>query len=205
MERVRHWDGVYRRLPETEVSWFQDDPSCSLELIDAAGVSPARPVIDVGAGASRLVDGLLARGFTEVTALDISDGGLAAARRRLGTDAAARVRWLVADLLSWEPDRAFACWHDRAVFHFLVQEHHRARYRDLLAAALAPGGTVLIGTFADDGPRQCSGLPTAGYSAVELARALGDRFDAVDSRSELHRTPAGGVQPFTWLMLRRSA
>lgn len=145
------WDGVYTRLDESKVSWFEPDPTCSLEMLDAAGVTPDLPVIDVGAGASRLVDALLGHGFSDVTALDVSNDGLARARERLGA-AAGRVRWVVTDLLTWTPQRRYAVWHDRAVFHFLTDPADQALYRSLLDTALAPGARVVIGAFAQDGP-----------------------------------------------------
>ncbi len=201
-ERAGHWAEVYTRRGDTQVSWFAREPVYSLKLLDAVGADPGLPAVDVGAGASRLVDALLARGFADVTALDVSDDGLAHARERLGSDAA-RVRWVVTDLLDWVPDRRFGLWHDRAVFHFLTDPDDRRRYRELLDAALAPGGLVVIGTFADRGPEFCSGLPTARYSPGELAAALGDGLHVVAERGEDHVTPAGVVQPFTWLALRR--
>lgn len=203
-ERARQWDAVYTRLDETQVSWFEPEPTCSLEMLDAVGAKPAHPVIDVGAGASRLVDALLARGYADVTALDVSDDGLAVTRQRLGA-AADRVHWIVTDLLAWTPQRRFEVWHDRAVFHFLTDPDDQARYRDLLDTALAPDARVVIGTFAEDGPQHCSGLPTARYSTTDLARTLGDRFEVITTRREPHRTPSGAVQPFTWLALRRRA
>ncbi|WP_300011281.1 class I SAM-dependent methyltransferase [Pseudonocardia sp.] len=195
---AQHWAEVYTRRGDTQVSWFTADPACSLELIGAA--DPRLPAVDIGAGASRLVDALLDRGFTDLTALDVSDDGLAHSRARLGA-AADRVHWVVTDVLDWAPDRRFGLWHDRAVFHFLTDPADRQRYRDLLRVALAPGALVVVGTFAADGPEYCSGLPTARYSPDELAAALGD-LEVVERRREEHRTPAGGVQPFTWLALR---
>lgn len=203
-ERAEHWDAVYTRLEETQVSWFEADPTCSLEMLDVVGASPDHPIIDIGAGASRLVDALLIRGYADVTALDVSDDGLAVARRRLGADAE-RVHWIVADLLSWTPQRRFDIWHDRAVFHFLTDPDDKARYRDLLDTALVPTARVIIGTFAEDGPRHCSGLPTARYSATDLADTLGGRFEVITTRREEHRTPSGAVQPFTWMVLRPGA
>lgn len=203
IDRAQHWAEVYTRRGDTQVSWYSDGASPALDLIDrAAGLDPRLPAVDVGAGASRLVDALLARGFTDVTALDVSDDGLAHSRARLGADAQ-RVRWTVVDLLDWVPDRRFGLWHDRAVFHFLTDERDRARYRDLLEIALAPGALVVVGTFAADGPERCSGLPTARYGPEELAAALGPGLRVVAERREEHVTPAGVVQPFTWLALRR--
>lgn len=204
-ERAAHWRETYTQRGDTQVSWFAADPACSLELIDTCGADPQAPAVDVGAGAARLVDALLARGFADVTALDVSDDGLAHTRDRLGTGAA-RLRCVVSDVLDWVPDRRFGLWHDRAVFHFLTDPADRQRYRDLLAAALAPGGLVVIGTFAADGPESCSGLPTARYAPDALAAELGDGpgagLSVVARRREEHRTPWGAVQPFTWLALR---
>jgi SAM-dependent methyltransferase len=200
-ERAPHWDGVYARLAESQVSWFEPSPTCSLAMLDALGATPEHSVIDVGAGASRLVDALLTRGFKDVTALDVSAGGLGVARQRLGP-AAAPVVWIVADVLDWTPQRHYAIWHDRAVFHFLTTDTERARYLELLDAALTPQGAVVIGTFAQDGPQQCSGLPTARYSPTELARVLGPDFAVAATHREEHLTPSGTLQPFTWLGLR---
>jgi SAM-dependent methyltransferase len=193
---------VYRRLGEDRVSWFEAEPACSLELLDLAEVARTDPVIDVGAGASRLVDALVARRFVDVTVLDVSDEGLTHARRRLGVPAG-QVQWVVADLLSWRPARRYRVWHDRAVFHFLIDPADRRRYREVLDQALTPEARIVIGTFAADGPEQCSGLPTARYGPQELAAALGPTVEPLGQRRELHRTPSGGIQPFTWLALRR--
>ncbi len=201
-ERARHWDDVYTRHDDTQVSWFESDPTCSVEMLDAGGALPDQAVIDVGAGASRLVDVLLARGFTDLTALDVSDGGPARTRARLGA-AADRVRWVVTDLLDWAPDRRYDIWHDRAVFHFLTDPADRARYRELLGRALAPGALVVLATFADDGPEQCSGLPTARYDAAALVAEIGSGFEVVTSARVVHPTLWAAVQPFTWLVLRQ--
>lgn len=171
-------------------------------MLDAAGVRPGMSVLDVGAGASGLAGALLARGFTDVTALDVAADGLAHARAELGAHAA-EVDWVVADLLQWQPARRFDVWHDRAVFHFLTDPADRARYRALLHTALAPEGRVVMATFAEDGPDRCSALPTARYSPDQLRDELdADRWVVLAHRRELHTTPGGAVQPFTWLALR---
>jgi len=195
---------VYAERGERGVSWFAQRPTVALELLDAVGVGREQPVLDVGAGASRLVDELLARGYRDVTALDVSDEGLAVARARLGA-AADQARWVVTDLLGWDPEWSFAVWHDRAVFHFLTDPADRARYRAVCDAALTPDGVLVIATFAQDGPQACSGLPTARYSPQQLLDALGgtDRWVELARRREDHTTPAGVLQRFTWLALRR--
>lgn len=192
-----HWDDVYKRVGSSKVSWFQPDPGLSLELILRVGA--VRSVIDVGGGASVLADRLLTAGIADVTVLDISDAALRVARERLGPRGI-DVSWIAHDLLAWQPPRRFDVWHDRAVFHFLTDAADRAAYRSVLRAALRPGGHVVIGTFAEDGPTHCSGLPVARYDATELGDQFPD-FRTVAARREAHRTPAGVIQPFTWLLL----
>ena len=172
----------------------------SLELVDLLGVAPQSGVIDIGGGASLLVDRLLARGFNDLAVLDISDAALQAARQRVGDDA--RVAWIVEDILSWEPTRRYDLWHDRAVFHFLSGQEAE-EYREVMRRGLAPGGSVIMATFAPDGPEWCSGLPVTRYSAEQLGMALGGGFQIVDQRREVHTTPTGAVQPFTWVAARR--
>jgi hypothetical protein len=198
----RHWDGVYQNDPG-QLSWYQPNAALSIELMAALEVPTDAAVIDVGGGASTLVDQLHAGGFTDVSVLDVSQLALDIARRRLGT--ASNVHWLHEDLLAWEPTRRYDLWHDRAAFHFLVDEPDRARYRHLLRTALAPGGAVVIGTFGPSGPVHCSGLPVAGYGPDELQAELGDGFTLAAGRLEEHTTPSGATQQFTWLALRTNA
>jgi SAM-dependent methyltransferase len=194
---------VYGRSAITEVSWFQTDPARSLELIAAAGVDLDDPVIDVGGGASTLADRLLDHGYGDLTVLDVAAPALAAAQARLD-DRARLVRWVVADVLEWTPPTTYALWHDRAVFHFLTDRAGRDRYRAVLARAIAPGGHVVIGTFAADGPVTCSGLPTARYDAAALAAEF-PGYQVDRTAREEHHTPSGSVQPFTWLLLTRTS
>lgn len=196
--RRLHWDERYSTVGADEVSWHEVGPAMSLTMLDLAGVGPASSVIDVGGGAARLVDTLLSRGFPDVTVLDVSAVALAEARSRVGD----RATWIRADLLDWEPPRRWAVWHDRAVFHFLTEPDQRATYRRLLRAAVEPGGIVVVGTFAADGPESCSGLPVRGYDPVELIAEFDADFDVIADRRAVHRTPRGAVQPFTWLALR---
>ena len=199
-ERADHWDDVYRTRALDQVSWFQPHASTSARLLAASG-GPGRSVLDVGAGASPLVDDLLAAGYGDVTVLDVSAAALEVVRARLGDDD--RVRTIVADLLTWEPDRAWDVWHDRAVFHFLVDPTDRATYARVAARAVAPGGVAVIGSFASDGPESCSGLPTARHDPDDLAEQMGDAFHLEVSERELHRTPSGAEQSFAWAVLRR--
>jgi hypothetical protein len=197
-----HWNEVYQAKPADAVSWFQDEPALSLHLIRAASLAPDAGIIDVGGGASVLAGRLLAEGYDDVSVLDIAASALNVARDALGERAQA-VHWLATDVLEWEPTRRYALWHDRAVFHFLTAEDDRQRYRRVMERAVSPGGFLVLGTFAADGPEQCSGLPTARYAPQSLAAEF-PGWDVVVDRREEHATPWGSVQPFTWLLLERS-
>jgi hypothetical protein len=197
-----HWDEVYTG-GVTKVSWFQEDPAVSLRLIAELGAPRNAPIIDVGGGASTLVDRLLDRGYTDVSVLDLSDVALSEARGRLAGCTGAT--WICADLLTWHPPRRYEVWHDRAVLHFLVDRSSRDRYFEVLRSALAPTGWAVIGAFAADGPDHCSGLPVCRYSADDLRAALGPEFDDFATCREVHVTPRGSRQPFTWVRARRRA
>ncbi len=199
-QRARHWDTAYERRGSDGVSWYQETPRVSLELIDALSIAKDAAIIDVGGGASLLAERLAARGFDDVTVLDLSLAALAQARKRAG--ASSPVRWLQDDLLVWEPQRRYDLWHDRAVLHFLVEPEDRAIYVAKLHDALQSHGAVIVGAFAPDGPQRCSGLPVVRYSATQLALLLGARFSLVETRREEHVTPSGVRQPFTWIAAR---
>ena len=178
--REAHWQGVYTSKGEREVSWFQDRPDVSLELIAAVGGRPS--IIDVGGGASRLPDALLDAGHADVTVLDVSQAALTASQRRLGTRAQ-RVNWITADVTTWEPSRHFDVWHDRAVLHFLTEAADRTAYVQRLHKALRSGGTAIIGTFALDGPEKCSGLPVFRYNSTKLLATLGGSFALIEVKA----------------------
>jgi SAM-dependent methyltransferase len=198
-----HWEGVYTTTKdEADVSWFQDNPVLSLELIEQARPGKDAAIIDVGGGASRLADGLLERGFRRVTVLDISAAALDLAALRLGRRAS-EVRWIVEDVTEWEPAQRFDIWHDRGAFHFLIEEADRAAYLARLKRALVPGGYAIIATFAADGPERCSGLPVHRYDAAGLAKELGEEFSLLDSRPHDHATPKNAKQRFQFSMFRR--
>jgi len=205
MPRADHWEEVYRSRSVDDVSWYRPHLEQSLAFFDAADL-PARPsVLDVGGGASTLVDDLLARD-AQVTVVDLSEGALAHSRRRLGAERAARVRWIAGDITQVAlPRHALDLWHDRAVFHFLTRPADRHRYVAQLRHALRPGGYVAVGTFAHDGPSACSGLPVARYRPPQLAEALGADLEVVATAREVHRTPRGRDQPFSWVLARRPA
>ncbi len=202
-DRAKQWDTTYTDRGATGVSWFQAVPTPSLHVIDVLGIAPAASVIDVGGGAASLVDHLIALGFTDLTVLDISEVALTAARARVGEQAP--VSWVHEDVLAWRPPRQFDLWHDRAVFHFLVDPVGQQRYLATLRAALAPAGALILATFAPDGPDHCSGLPVARYSAEDLTALLGDAFTVVDTFREEHTAPTGVRQPFTWIAARRAS
>jgi SAM-dependent methyltransferase len=202
--RKSHWETVYTTKGENEVSWFQENPAPSLELIDLARPTPETAIVDIGGGASRLVDSLIARGFRHVTVLDISQAALEAARARLG-ECPSHVEWVVADVTKWSPAQTFDIWHDRAAFHFLTDPADRLAYVARLKQAIRPGGHVIIGTFAVDGPEKCSGLPVNRYDPASLAKELGEGFELVDSRRHDHSTPWDSNQRFQFCIFRRTA
>jgi SAM-dependent methyltransferase len=202
--RKSHWETVYTTKGENEVSWFQENPAPSLELIDLARPTSESAIVDIGGGASRLVDSLLDRGFNRVTVLDISEAALAAARTRLG-DRASQVQWIVADVTKWHPAWTFDLWHDRAAFHFLTDTADRSAYVTCMQQAIKPGGHAIIGTFATDGPEKCSGLPVNRYDEASLARELGEGFELTESRRHDHSTPWNSSQRFLFCVFRRTA
>lgn len=196
-----HWNDAYGQGADSR-SWFQPEATESLRFVEVAGVTPADPVVDVGGGASTLVDGLLDRGFGDVTVLDLSDEGMAVARERLG-DRAAPLDWVVGDVLAWEPPRTFGLWHDRAVLHFLTGDEERAAYAALAGRAVRPGGWITIGGFAPDGPTSCSGLPVRGASSDDLAALFSADFTPIHTERVTHTTPSGKAQHFAWLVAQR--
>lgn len=202
MERATHWNTVYTTKSEREVSWFEPLPAISLELLDAAGMTPETCVLDVGGGDSHLVDALAARGLDCLAVLDVSGAALNRAKARLGTAAQTPI-WIEADVTSNWTLKPMDIWHDRAVFHFLTAPEDRAVYKRHLLDTLKPGGWAIIATFGPDGPDKCSGLPVQRYSPVELAEELGPRFELVEARNHVHTTPWGSQQSFQYSRLRR--
>lgn len=200
-DRRSHWEGVYTTKGEAEVSWFQDSPAVSLDLIAAVGAAAGSAIIDIGGGASRLVDHLLALGHGALTVLDLSAAALETAKARLGRQAEL-VHWITADVTRWNPTATYDVWHDRAAFHFLIEAHDRAAYVARLNKALRPGGHAIIATFALNGPERCSGLPIQRYDAATLRQTLGDAFTLVETRADAHQTPWGSTQLFQFSVFR---
>lgn len=202
MDRQAHWNNVYKEKSPTEVSWFEAEPQVSLDLIQS--VAPVGcSVIDVGGGASRLIDRLLDVGYGPVAVLDVSAVALEKAQARLD-NRASRVRWIVSDILECKELGQFDVWHDRAVFHFLTDPAQRRQYVDLAARSLRPGGHLILGTFALAGPEKCSGLPVCRYDAAGLSAELGSRFTLLRELPYTHVTPAKKTQQFLFCIFRRS-
>ncbi|MDA9398005.1 class I SAM-dependent methyltransferase [Bradyrhizobium sp. CCBAU 45389] len=201
-DRTTHWDNVYATKGEAEVSWYQDSPAISLAMIRAANSDHDAAIIDIGGGASRLVDALLQDGYRHLAVLDLSANALDVAKKRIG-QAASTVEWIVADATTWRPTRTYDVWHDRAAFHFLTDPDDRAAYVERLRAAVGAGGQVIIATFAPDGPEKCSGLPVQRHDSASLAAELGPEFELVEARSETHHTPWQSTQAFQFSRFRR--
>lgn len=203
-DRKAHWEAVYQNRSPLDVSWYQQEPSLSLDLIAQTGLAHDAPLIDIGGGASVLVDRLLQSGYTQLSVLDISARALACARQRLGA-AAAQVRWLESDITAFVPPEQYALWHDRAVFHFLTEAADRQAYLRAVRAGLGVGGRLLIAAFAIGGPTRCSDLPIVQYDAAKLMLEFGDEFELVEQRQEVHVTPRQKEQLFAYFhLIRRS-
>lgn len=199
-----HWEKVYGNRAIDAVSWYQEHAERSLDLIRKLGIAKSEPIIDVGGGASVLVDDLLADGYADLTVLDLSGAALLAARTRLGARAAS-VRWIEGDVTRTAlPQGRYALWHDRAVFHFLTTPELRDTYVRQVLHAVRPGGYVIVATFAEDGPTECSGLPVMRYDAAGLHGEFGAPFELLGHEHEQHLTPAGRVQSFLYCFCRRS-
>jgi SAM-dependent methyltransferase len=196
-----HWDGAYTTKGDN-VSWYQAGPSRSLEMIRAAAPMRGVPIIDIGAGASRLADNLLIAGYSDLTLLDISEVALSRAKQRI-SGVSNKVAWIVADITQWQPPRIWDIWHDRAVFHFLTDSAAQDAYIAALKKGTKPGSTVILSTFALTGPEKCSGLPVQRYSADTLAERLGPDFTLYTKGAEQHPTPFSTTQDFMYAGFKR--
>jgi trans-aconitate methyltransferase len=203
-DRKSHWESVYSSKSAQETSWYQLEPRISLDWIEKTGVDKGQAIIDVGGGASVLVDFLLNQGYSDLTVMDISAAALKQARQRLDQKASA-VDWIEADVTEFVPRKSFDVWHDRAVFHFLTEKKDRTRYLHALNEALKPGGWVIMAAFAPDGPEKCSGLQIVRYDAAKLGKELGGKYRLERQEKEMHVTPAGHHQSFGFYCFRKMA
>ena len=202
MNAKTHWEHIYETKAPTQVSWYQEHAQFSLQYIRNTGIQKTDAIIDVGGGASTLVDDLIAEGYQHISILDVSAGALQLARQRLGTHAVS-VNWIEADITQADlPEQAYDLWHDRAVFHFLTQASDRQRYIDTVRRAVRVGGHIIVATFAPDGPERCSGLDVVRYSPESLHSEFGGGFEMVDSRRETHHTPFETEQKFIYCYCR---
>lgn len=197
-----HWEKIYREKRPNEVSWWQDNPRTSLEFIRSLNLPRTAQIIDIGGGDSRFVDSLLDEGFENITVLDISEQAIARAKARLA-ERAQRVRWVVSDVNDFRPDRTYDIWHDRATFHFLTEEIRIGQYVSIVQQSVNPGGYLIIGTFSNDGPEKCSGLPVHQYDEQSLSSALQDGFERMRCITEDHTTPFNTKQNFLFCSFRR--
>ena len=202
IDRQSHWQQVYLSKGEHQVSWSQPDPQPSLGLIEKFAGGAGASIVDIGGGASRLVDSLVKGGFGEITVLDLSEAALQAAKERMGS-AGDAIQWVAADVTAWRPPHPFDIWHDRAAFHFLVDAKDRQAYIDRLSSGVKAGGHAIIATFAPDGPEKCSGLPVQRYDPEGLGKAVGGGFELVEHLAHHHVTPWGAAQSFQFSVLRR--
>ncbi len=200
-DRQNHWEQVYQSKESTEVSWYQEYPDQSMGMIEKVVASKEDAIIDVGGGASVLVDSLLLKGYSRLAVLDISSAALKCAQQRL-CERAEQIEWFVADVTAFEPPHRFSLWHDRAVFHFLTAETDRKNYLAVLRNALEPNACLIIATFAEDGPEMCSGLPVERYGSEKIAAVFGDEFKLLEQQAESHTTPSGMEQRFNYFLLR---
>ena len=203
MDNKRHWEQVYTTKASDSVSWFQEHADQSLRLIHNTRLGKDAAIIDVGGGASRLVDDLVAEGYTDLTVFDLSSTALAVARQRLGKHADI-VHWIEGDITRTKfPMNRFDIWHDRAVFHFLTDPADRHAYVERVLSSVRPGGHVIVATFAEDGPEKCSGLPVMRYQPETLHVVFGDTFQLVEHKKEAHHTPFGTTQQFVYCYCRK--
>jgi SAM-dependent methyltransferase len=200
--RKDHWEQIYSAKKSTEASWYQQNPQRSVELIQATGVDVSARIVDIGGGASTLVDRLLEAGYQDLTVLDIAHAAIEQAKSRLGARAD-KVAWLEQDITIFSPHETYDVWHDRAVFHFLTDRLDRSSYVRIMSRALRPGAHAIIATFGLDGPEQCSGLDVVRYSPESMSAVLGDSFELVETSTDAHVTPHAAIQNFVYCRYKR--
>ncbi|UZH55360.1 class I SAM-dependent methyltransferase [Salinimicrobium tongyeongense] len=198
----QHWDKVYSEKAPTEVSWYEPMPQISLELIRSCGISEDAAIIDIGGGDSFLAEFLISLGYTNVTVVDISSKAIARAKERM-CEKADEVKWIVADVSNFEPERQYDLWHDRAAFHFLTAGQEKQAYLEKLKNAVKPGGYVIMGTFSERGPEKCSGLEVQRYSVNNLCQLFEKEFSMLNGKNVDHQTPSGKSQNFTFCSFQK--
>lgn len=203
MTQRNHWDKIFGEKIDHQKSWFQSYPAISIRFIEELNLAKDAPIIDVGGGDSLLVDALIEKGYTDITVLDISEVAIANAQRRLGNKVHL-VTWVISDILDFQPVRNYACWHDRAVFHFVTDHQSIGHYTTLMKRALKDGGALVIGTFAEDGPEKCSNLPVQRYSQKALTNLLQPSFTKIRCVNQVHQTPFNTLQSFTFCSFKRA-
>ena len=202
MSQKEHWEKVFETKQETEVSWYQQLPKTSLDFISKLNISKDAKIIDIGGGDSYLVDALLEQGFTNITLLDISAKAIDRIKNRLGAKAN-KVTFIVSDILDFNPVETYDLWHDRASFHFQTDAHQIEKYADIVSKAIVNNGHVVIGTFSENGPKQCSGLDITQYSEAKMKAVFESKFDLLDSFTEDHATPFDTIQNFIFCSFKR--
>lgn len=203
MDKKTHWEKVYSTKQLNEVSWYQPNPSVSLTFIQELGIPRQASVIDIGGGDSLLADHLLAAGFTDITVLDISEAAIERAKKRLGANAS-KIKWVVTDITEFRPERTYDFWHDRATFHFLTTDNEVQTYLSISQKAINPGGKLLIGTFAENGPEKCSGLPVKQYSEESMSTTIRRWFEKIKCIHTDHLTPFNTIQHFLFCSFKKS-
>jgi 2-polyprenyl-3-methyl-5-hydroxy-6-metoxy-1,4-benzoquinol methylase len=201
-ERKKHWENIYQTKALHEVSWFQSTPETSLEFFRQLNIATTAKVIDIGGGDSFLVDHLIELGYQDVSVLDISSAAIERAKQRLG-DKARKVKWIVADAAAFVPTEHYDFWHDRAAFHFLTEEQEISSYLEIARKHINPGGTMVIGTFSEQGPKKCSGIAIKQYSETTLTNRFQSFFEKIKCIEVEHQTPFNTIQNFVFCSFKR--
>jgi trans-aconitate methyltransferase len=201
IERMKYWDEIYTSRPSNELGWYQQTPETSLSLIDSLSLDGKTGIIDIGGGDSLLTEFLLERGFADLSLLDVSENAIKRSRQRLG-DVAERIQWIISDIVDFKPGRRFDLWHDRACFHFLTSEEEVSTYARLAQGAVNPGGHMILGAFAQNGPEKCSGLPVQRYGREQIEQVFSE-FELLRDLHLVHLTPSGGEQNYIFCLLKR--
>lgn len=201
-EKKKHWETIYCTKQENEVSWFQQYPKTSMSFVELFSLQKDSKIIDIGGGDSHFVDALLEAGFNDITVLDISANAIERAKARLG-EKAAKVKWIVSDVTEFVPDEKYDFWHDRAAFHFLINEKDADKYVEITNKGIAPNGILVLGTFSVNGPKKCSGLEIKQYSEESMSGKFEKYFQRVKCITEDHQTPFNTTQNFLFCSFKK--